>query len=371
MEEVISLKIDDVIPNPNQPRKLFDEQALQELADSIKADGLQEPILVRPKGDKYEVVQGERRWRAHKLAGMDTIPAKVRDVDDETAFHLAVIENIQREQLTPIEEAQAFQRYAEMGYTHEQIAKKVSKSRTYVTTRLRLLKLMPTLQDWIAKGVLTEGHAKQLLKIESFINRFLEDAVTCYDTPFEYIQWRFHNDYWFDVEKNRKITVNDVKRWVDDCRYFLIRCLVDYVCDNGNRVASIHRGLAMTAEVYCTVFGLKLENLTREDIEFANKYELELYKKDFDKKFRPWMIDRFWDQMEISIFREKSIKWEKPRPLSDIDLKTVEMEDKSLDEITKEIKVLKEKTDAATRKLSEMTGKTEEQIFKEIVSCDT
>src|SRR5690606_13026930 len=116
-----TIQLSEIITNPNQPRKHFDEQAHQELAESIKKDGLQEAILVRPKGDKFEIVQGERRYRAPKLAGLESIQAKVREVDDEEAFHLAVIENIQREQLSPIEEARAFARYVELGYTHEEI----------------------------------------------------------------------------------------------------------------------------------------------------------------------------------------------------------------------------------------------------------
>src|SRR5690606_776554 len=159
----------------------------------------QEPILVRPIKDKqYEIVQGERRFRAHQLNGMEEIEVKIRELNDEDAFHLAVIENIQREQLTPIEEAQAYLKYVEMGYTHEQIAHKVSKSRTHVTTRLRLLKLLPFIQDWIAEGVLSEGHAKQILKMESVINRFWRNVTYFSESPFEKFQRKFHHEYWYD-----------------------------------------------------------------------------------------------------------------------------------------------------------------------------
>ncbi|MET3210803.1 UNVERIFIED_CONTAM: ParB/RepB/Spo0J family partition protein [Paenibacillus sp. PvR008] len=138
----IDIPMSNIQPNPNQPRKQFDEESLRELADSIVADGLQSPILVRRVGEGYEIVQGERRYRAHVLAGLSSIRAEIRDLSDTEAFHLAVIENIQREQLTDIEEAHAFQNYVELGYTHEQVAEKVKKSRTYVTSKLRLLKLI-------------------------------------------------------------------------------------------------------------------------------------------------------------------------------------------------------------------------------------
>lgn len=180
MEDLkMKIKLTEMVINYNQPRKYFDEEKLNELALSIVADELQEPILVRPmEGGKYEIVQGERRYRAHQLAGLNEIEVKIKELNDENAFHLSVIENIQREQLTPIEEAHAFMKYVEMGYTHEQIAEKVSKSRTYVTSRLRLLKLVPYIHDWIAKGILSDGHAKQILKMESIVNRFWENYRT-------------------------------------------------------------------------------------------------------------------------------------------------------------------------------------------------
>src|SRR5690606_12651794 len=207
-----TIKLTEIVANPNQPRKHFDEQALQEIAEPIKKDGLQEPILVRPKGDKYEIVQGERRYRAHKLAGLETIQAKVKEVDDEDAFHLAVIENIQREQLTPIEEARAFARYVEMGYTHEEIAKKVSKGRTYVTQRLRLLNLITEIQDMIAKGILSKGHAEVLLASKNKIANSLEVSLATQKTwdSFEFIQRKFINEF----KEVEKISVKDVESFI-------------------------------------------------------------------------------------------------------------------------------------------------------------
>src|SRR5699024_1407315 len=161
MENKVSLiELGKIGGNDQQPRKHFDETAIKELSKSIKKEGLIQPIMVREVSrDTFEIIHGERRYRAAKLAGLKEIPAYVREMTDDEAFHLAVIENIQREELTAVEEAQAFQRYVEMGYTHAQIAEKVSKSRTYVSSSLRLLKLNGRILAWINDGKLSEGHA--------------------------------------------------------------------------------------------------------------------------------------------------------------------------------------------------------------------
>ena len=148
-----------------QPRRDLDQTALQELAESIKAQGVMQPIVVRPIGEnKYEIVAGERRWRATQLAGLDTIPAIVREVQDETAIAMALIENIQREDLNPMEEAQALQRFAnEFQFTHQQIADAVGKSRATVTNLLRLMTLNAEAKTMLESGDLEMGHAKALL----------------------------------------------------------------------------------------------------------------------------------------------------------------------------------------------------------------
>src|SRR5699024_10162034 len=162
--KIYSINLSKVKRNENQPRKHFDEDSIKELSESIKKDGLMQPITVREVSrDTFEIVQGERRYRACKLADLSEMTAIIKELDDEEAFHLSVIENIQREDMTAIEEALAFQKYVEMGYTHKEIAEKISKGRTYVTQRLRLLKLIPEVHDMIAIGVIQEGHAKQLL----------------------------------------------------------------------------------------------------------------------------------------------------------------------------------------------------------------
>lgn len=150
-----------------QPRRDMDPAALQELADSIKTQGVMQPIVVRPIGpNKYEIVAGERRWRATQLAGIDSIPAIIRDIPDETAIAMALIENIQRENLNPMEEAIALQRFAdEFSFTHQQIADAVGKSRTTVTNLLRLMALNSEAKTLLEHGDLEMGHARALLAL--------------------------------------------------------------------------------------------------------------------------------------------------------------------------------------------------------------
>ena len=163
---LMDIAVSSIDPNPNQPRVLFDEDALTELTASIKAIGLLQPILVRPSTTegRYELIAGERRWRASKRAGLTVIPAIVRLTDDVASVEQALVENLHRQDLTPLEEAAAYQQLLEdFNMTHEQVATKVGKSRSAITNALRLLTLPPTLQQFIAEGRLTAGHAKALL----------------------------------------------------------------------------------------------------------------------------------------------------------------------------------------------------------------
>ena len=158
----------EVLPNPKQPRRHFDEDALAELAESIKKDGLQEPIIVRRAGDKYELVSGERRCRASVLADKREIPAVCRDISDRDMLKLGLIENIQREDLNAIEVAQAYHELiAEFGWTQEQLADEVGKKRATVTNTLRLLQLPDVVQEQVADGSLSMGHARALLALPS------------------------------------------------------------------------------------------------------------------------------------------------------------------------------------------------------------
>ena len=157
----------DIGTNPFQPRTRFDDASLQELADSIKATGVLQPVLVRPDRDGYELVAGERRLKAARLAGLEKIPAIVKEVTDREMMELALIENVQREDLNPIDEANAYQMLIEkIGLTHDQISERVGKQRSSITNSLRLLALPPEVREMVSRGTLTAGHARALLPIE-------------------------------------------------------------------------------------------------------------------------------------------------------------------------------------------------------------
>jgi ParB family chromosome partitioning protein len=161
------VKITMVEPNREQPRKNFDEDALQELADSIKQYGLLQPILVQDRKTYYEIIAGERRWRAAKLAGLKEVPVIIRDYTDQEIVEISLIENIQREDLNPIEEAQAYKRLlTEFNLKQDEVAERVSKSRTAVTNSMRLLKLCDEVQQMIIDDMISTGHARALISIE-------------------------------------------------------------------------------------------------------------------------------------------------------------------------------------------------------------
>jgi ParB family transcriptional regulator, chromosome partitioning protein len=161
------LPIEQVTANPNQPRHDFDEDALLELAQSIERDGIIQPILARKLGSNFQIIAGERRWRAAKIAGLTRVPVIIRTATDEQVLELAIIENIQRENLNPIELALAFHKMAEeLELSHEEIGKKTGKQRVTVTNAVRLLQLPKDIQDMVASGRITSGHARALLKFE-------------------------------------------------------------------------------------------------------------------------------------------------------------------------------------------------------------
>lgn len=162
------LSISEIVRNPNQPRKTFDEDKLAELVDSIRQNGVLQPILVRRKGQKYEIVAGERRYQASKLAGLKEIPAVVREIDDDKVFQLALIENLQRSDLSPIEEAKGYkQLLTSRSLTQEELAKILSKSRSAIANTLRLMDLPLEVQHMMDQGLLTAGHARAILAVPS------------------------------------------------------------------------------------------------------------------------------------------------------------------------------------------------------------
>ena len=166
-DSVVELKINDISPNDGQPRKNFDDEKLNSLASSIEENGIIQPIIVQKKGDGYRIVAGERRWRAARIAGLSVMPAIVRDLTDRQTMEQALIENIQREDLNPIEEAMAIQNLLKTHkLTQDQLAKKLGKGRSSIANTLRILELDESLQEFVSRGDLSEGHAKVILAVK-------------------------------------------------------------------------------------------------------------------------------------------------------------------------------------------------------------
>ena len=164
----IILPLNSIYPNSRQPRRSFDDESIAELADSINEHGLIQPLVVKPVGKYYEIIAGERRWRACKEAGIKEVPVVIREFDDQETLEVSIIENIQRENLKPLDEANAYRRLAEeFGLTQEEIAKKVSKSRAAVANSMRLLNLDPSVGSMLNDGIISSGHARAILSIEN------------------------------------------------------------------------------------------------------------------------------------------------------------------------------------------------------------
>lgn len=188
-ESVLSLRLTEIEPNRNQPRRHFDAEKLEALAESIRQNGVISPIVVTKTATGYEIVAGERRWRASKLAGMTEIPAIVRDYSPQKLTEVALIENIQREDLNPIEEAQAYRALMDdYDLTQEQISERLGKSRSAIANSVRLLSLEPSLQQYVASGRISEGHARCVLSLdgevlrEFLIKRIIEDGLNVRQT---------------------------------------------------------------------------------------------------------------------------------------------------------------------------------------------
>ena len=163
------IEIDLIQPSPYQPRTRFREEALDELARSITASGIIQPLVLRPVGNRFQLIAGERRWRAAQKAGLTKIPAIVRQVSDDLALEMTLVENIQREDLNPIESARAFERLMnEFHLTQEHVAERTGKDRATVANAIRLLKLEPLIQEWIEEGKLTAGHGRALLAVSDY-----------------------------------------------------------------------------------------------------------------------------------------------------------------------------------------------------------
>lgn len=166
-EDTNEVAIELIDPSPLQPRSVFDNEKLDELAKSIRTNGVVQPVLLRRKGNRFELIAGERRWRAAEVAGLINIPAVIRNVSDDKVLEIALIENIQREDLNPIEEARAYKKLIEtLGLTQEMVGERIGRDRSYVTNYLRLLKLPEDLQELLQSGRISTGHARTLLGVD-------------------------------------------------------------------------------------------------------------------------------------------------------------------------------------------------------------
>jgi len=178
LESVNSIGINEIEPNPVQPRRVFEPEKLQELVNSIRVNGIIQPIIVRPNGNRYQLVAGERRWRAAKLAGLESVPVVVQHIPDERLLEITLVENIQREDLNAIETAMAFDRMAkELNLSHEQIGERTGKDRSTITNMLRLLQLPGDLQALVANRRLSQGHARCLLGIPQDLQREVAEKI--------------------------------------------------------------------------------------------------------------------------------------------------------------------------------------------------
>ena len=187
-DEIIEVSLDELRPNPYQPRKVFDQEALEELSSSIREHGVFQPIIIKKSIKGYEIIAGERRVRASKLAGKETIPAIIRDFTDEQMMEISLLENLQRENLNPIEEAQAYRSMLDkLGITQEELSNKVGKSRSHITNIIGILRLPEEVQKMIAQEKLTMSHAKLLSKLENeediieMADRIVNQKLTVHD----------------------------------------------------------------------------------------------------------------------------------------------------------------------------------------------
>ncbi|MCS7250199.1 MAG: ParB/RepB/Spo0J family partition protein [candidate division WOR-3 bacterium] len=183
--EIVYLKIDEIKLNPYQPRKLIDEKSLEELANSIKEKGILQPLVVRRTREGYQLIMGERRLKAARMAGLNEVPVIVKNVSDPEMIEMALIENLHRDDLNPIEEALGYKSLIdEFNYTHEKVAEKVGKERATITNALRLLTLPPKVRDYLASNLITVGHAKILLSLpdresqESWAEKIIEEGLS-------------------------------------------------------------------------------------------------------------------------------------------------------------------------------------------------
>ncbi len=246
-EKVQKIKITKIEPNPDQPRVRFDEDSLDELADSIKKNGIIQPILAVSRGDHFMIVAGERRWRAAKQLGLKEVPVIVGDFNEQQIMEISLIENIQRENLNPIEEAKAYKRLIEeLNLKQDEVAEKVSKNRATITNSLRLLKLDEKVQNMLIEGQISSGHARALLAIED-----KEEQIRLAEKVFD-----------------EKMTVRDIEKYIKNLGKTKKK-------KDKNNLELIYKDLE---EKLKTVLGTKVSiNAKNED---KGKIEIEYYSKE-------------------------------------------------------------------------------------------
>lgn len=279
---IVNINIDKVIPNPRQPRTVFNEENLKELSESIKISGIVQPILVRMRQGNYELVAGERRLRAARIAGLVNIPAIIKDFSDEESVQLALIENLQREDLNPMDEAEAYGKLiSEFNFTQDEIAKKVSKSRSTVANMVRLLDLPEEVKKSLKKGDISTGHARALLSIEDSekLLMLFKDIVKnrlsvrdiellIYGAPLDGKQEKKHH------RKKSKLN-EDLKAWID--------ILTTYLATKVNIHGSSARGR------------IEIEYFSQEDLERI--FDIIIGKKEKQVNHQP--------SSEIEIIKEE------------------------------------------------------------------
>lgn len=239
-DEIFELPIDELRPNPYQPRKTFDEESLRELADSIEEHGVFQPIIVKKSIKGYEIIAGERRFRASKMAGKNTIPAIVRDFSDEEMMEIALLENLQREDLNAIEEAMAYRTLQErLELTQEELARKVGKSRSHITNMLGLLRLPEEVKEMVSDNKLSMGHARMLSKLEDVSQiKEMAEQIVAEGLSVREVESLGDNP---TIEKKNKITRRE-KRGFSEYKYVenLLREKLDTKVKIDDRKIEIH-----------------------------------------------------------------------------------------------------------------------------------
>lgn len=225
-EAVNEIAIKDIVPNQEQPRRDFDEEALEELAQSIKQHGVIQPVVVRKTINGYELVAGERRWRASQIVGLKKIPAVVRDYTDAEMMEIALIENLQRQNLNPIEEALAFRRLIQdFGLTQEEVAQKIGRSRSMIANVVRLLNLQPEVQEFVSRGTLNMGQARPLLAIEDpdlqleAANQIIENDLSARDA--EELVRRIGGKKQIKQSDIKQELENEIEQEADERQFFM------------------------------------------------------------------------------------------------------------------------------------------------------